>query len=187
MPAPAPGEDLDLVPAEAEAGEATPPSPPEVIGATTAPTPLGAVTTSTTVSIGAPQGPRRESFGEADIGPGGTRVFLKLEGITGTRRGAGSFDVFLNVPPGADPATLPDRRVGRVATFGVPEASVPGAAHAGSGISDTFEITDIVRSLQASSGWDPAQVRVSFRPVPSAAGTIPEGDVTVGRVSVFVA
>ena len=126
-------------------------------------------------------------IGESGTPPDGARVFLRMENITARKLGAGAVEVHLNVPEGASPRDFRDRRVGEVPMFGVKEASRRSDAHSGSGLTVTLEITQVVRALAAASQWDPATMRVTFTPVPDASGRVPEGDVVVGRVSLFYA
>jgi tyrosinase len=105
----------------------------------------------------------------------------------GTRLGADAVEVHVNVPQGGRPQDFADRRAGIVSMFGVVEASRQTARHSGSGIDAIFDITAIVRTLAASGGWDPAQLRVTFTPLLRPGEPSPAGDVAVGRVSLFYA
>ncbi|MEO7572384.1 MAG: tyrosinase family protein [Acidimicrobiales bacterium] len=98
----------------------------------------------------------------ADAGDG--RVFLRIEGITGTI-GAAVYDVYLNVPSGDSPSDHPELRAGSVSTFGMIEASMSDDVHDGSGITSVLDITR-VRDVLANEGqWDPNRVNVTFEPV----------------------
>jgi hypothetical protein len=74
-----------------------------------------------------------------------------------------------------------------VSMFGVVEASRRTSTHSGSGRDATFDITRVVRSLSAAGQWNPQSLQVSFTPVPDARGNVAQGDVKVGRVSLFYA
>ena len=50
-----------------------------------------------------------------------------------------------------------------------------------------FDITRIARALASAGHWDPAKLDVTFVPIPDARGRVSQGDVKVGRVSVFYA
>jgi tyrosinase len=157
--------------------------PAEPVGATSKPVPLGTEATSAEIELTVPSRRRRTALAAA----GPPRVFLKLENVSGTSLTASSYNVFVNVPAGASPADHPDRRAGRASMFGVVESSGADPTHSGSGLTFSFEITDLVRRLEEAGDWDPTHLRVAFVPVRDAAGELYEGDVTIGRVSVYYA
>ena len=161
--------------------------PPEMVGASSGPVPVGSRPSSARVDVNAPRGPVARLIGESGGVPPGSRVFLRLENVTATRLGAGSVVVHVNVPSGASPRDFPDRKAGLLSMFGVIESSKKSDTHSGSGKNATFEITRIVKTLAAAGQWDPKKLVVSFTPVPDATGSVPEGDVAVGRVSLFYA
>ena len=173
---PAPSTD-GLVEASNEGNEE---APPELVGASMAPVQLGPAPASVTIRVVGPTGPQREA--EA---VGKRRIFLKLENVRGTQLSAGAFDVYVNIPSAASPADYPDRIAGRLAMFGVIEASRISDRESGSGIGASFEITDIARRLQTAGDWDANSVRLTFMPAGTAGATGVQGDVSVGRVSVF--
>jgi hypothetical protein len=90
------------------------------------------------------------------------RYYLRLERIKGTA-GAPVYDVYINLPPGAG-AEHPELRAGRIATFGLAEASRRG----GAGLTKVLEITGVRAQLIADGQWDQDHLRVSFRPVVAA-------------------
>ena len=98
----------------------------------------------------------------AETGRG--RVFLRIEGVTGTA-GAGVYDVYLNVPTGGDPRDHPELRAGALSTFGVPEASQRNDVDDGSGRTSVLEITKVRDALAEQGRWDPNRVQVTFAPV----------------------
>ena len=108
------------------------------------------------------------------------RVYLKLEGIRGTSDAA-NYRVYIDLPAGADPKDYPDLYAGTISLFGVSAATNPGGAHAGSGISQVLEITEIVDALHLS-GDDLSQLKVQFLP---AHENVAAADFTVGQLSVF--
>jgi tyrosinase len=92
------------------------------------------------------------------------RYYLRLERITGTAA-APVYEIYLNVPANDEPREHPELLAGRIATFGLAEASRPR----GPGLTKVIEITAVRARLLAAGRWDPAQVHVSFRPlVPEA-------------------
>jgi tyrosinase len=96
-----------------------------------------------------------------------TRYYLRIERIRGAA-GAPVYDVFVNLPPGGH-AERAELRAGRIATFGLAEATRPG----GPGLTKVLEITRVRAQLIADGRWDQGNVRVSFRPVVAA---LPAGE-----------
>jgi tyrosinase len=94
------------------------------------------------------------------------RYYLRLERIKGTA-GAPIYDVYINLPAG-DEAEHPELRAGRIATFGLAEASRRG----GPGLTKILEITGVRAQLAADGRWDQDHLSVSFRPV---VGELPAG------------
>jgi tyrosinase len=154
---------------------------PEMVGATDAALPLTGQRATTSLAVAAPSGPAARTV-TAGRPP---RVFLNVENITGTGQ-PGVYDVYLNLPPGADPAQHSERFAGVLPMFGVVEASRADARHAGSGLHYTLEVTALVRRLQAAGDWDPANLRITFVPdkeVPASA--TPAHSIRIGRVSLY--
>jgi tyrosinase len=154
---------------------------PEMVGASEDRVPLAATPTEVEVDVGAPSGPAL--MAERAEGAQPRRVYLKVENVRGNELAAASYLVYVNLPPGADPAAHEDRRVGQVTMFGVREASEGNEEHSGSGLTFSFDITGLVQRLQEAGEWDPERLRVTFTPV--LAGAQEGGDVSVGRVSLF--
>lgn len=152
--------------------------PAEMVGATEAPIPLASRPTSASVPTERAAGPA--AFGAAPRS-GPDEVILQVENVTGSDPVATAYAVYVNLPEGADPREHEDREAGRLALFGLPQASNPDGAHAGSGLTFAFDITDVARRLAEAGDWDPDGVRVTFVPDDERA---PDADVTVGRVSV---
>ena len=99
------------------------------------------------------------------------RYYLRLERIKGTAA-APVYDVYLNRPAEAD-GDHAELRAGRIATFGLAEASRRG----GPGLTKVLEITGVRAQLLADYRWDEQRLEVSFRPVVPDA---PTGDVAAG-------
>lgn len=152
----------------------------EMVGATAAPLQMVPNVTTTEVALRPPRGPARLTSA-LDASGSRRRIFLNLENITG--HGAPTnYSVYLNVPPGEDPAQHADLFVGSMPTFGVAEASSTQHPHGGSGLTHVLEITAVVNRLAAQGAWDAGKVRVSFlERKPLKAGA----QVQVGRVSVY--
>jgi tyrosinase len=165
---------------------------PEMVGASEERVPLTSATTEVGVKIDRPTGPALESVGGAESVEPPRKVYLKIENVKGRELSAPSYRVYVNLPPGADPAADPgayeDRRIGKVSMFGVVEASQGNEEHGGSGLTFSFDITGVAQRLQQAGDWDPEHLRVTFTPTgnePVPEGL--EGDVTAGRVSLFYA
>lgn len=151
--------------------------PPEMVGASETRVPLAAEPTEVEVAIEAPSGPALRARAE---GAQPRKVYLQVENVRGRELAAPNYRVYVNLPPGADPAAYEDRRVGQVSMFGVREAS-----ESDEGLTFSFDSTGVVERLQETEEWDPERLRVTFAPVrPSAEGG---GDVSVGGVSLFYA
>lgn len=109
------------------------------------------------------------------------RIFLNLENIRG-RNDAAIFYVYVNLPQDANPEEHPDRLAGVVSLFGVQNATRTDDAHAGNGINEVLEITEIVDALHSSGTVDLDHLSVRFVP---RTDVRPEDDISVGRVSVY--
>ena len=185
---PAPGPEVVLA-ARSDAGSRSAeeePVPedlvPEMVGASEERVSLAAAPTEVELAVGAPTGPAgREGAERAQP----RKVYLKVENVRGKELAAPSYLVYVNLPPGADPAAHQDRRAGQVTMFGVMEATESNEEHSGSGLTFSFDITGVVQRLQEAGEWDPQRLRVTFTPV--RAGAEEGGDVSAGRVSLYYA
>jgi tyrosinase len=109
------------------------------------------------------------------------RVFLNLENVRGVAD-ATAFNVYINLPDGADPAQHPDNLAGSIALFGVRKASLADAKHAGDGLTFVLEITHVIDKLHLSGALNAAQLDVRLVP----RNPVPEGaKISIGRISVF--
>ncbi|MBV9016027.1 MAG: tyrosinase family protein [Alphaproteobacteria bacterium] len=108
------------------------------------------------------------------------RVFLNLENIKGANDAA-VFHVYVNLPPGADPAGHPEYLAGTVSLFGVKKASREDDPHGGNGITEALDITHIVDALHLNNQ---ALDHLNVRFVPRTR-IRPEDKISVGRVSVY--
>ncbi|HXW29212.1 MAG TPA: tyrosinase family protein [Xanthobacteraceae bacterium] len=109
------------------------------------------------------------------------RIFLKLENVRGLSD-ATTFNVYINVPEGEDPAKHPNRLAGSVALFGVRKATLADAKHAGNGLTFVLEITHVIDALHLAGALNVSQLHVRLvplKPVPQAA------QISIGRISVF--
>jgi hypothetical protein len=170
---PANRKEFDMQPAPQKSR----PPVPETVGATSVPIVLGKGVTATSFEIHAPSGP---ALLRADGQP--KRVLLRLENVKSTMQ-APSFDVYLNVPPGADPESHPELRAFTMSTFGLSESSRAKGDHPGNGLSIVREVTGLYTHLSTAKNWDGKTLGVSF--VPEPWGDYPV-KVTVGRISLVI-
>jgi tyrosinase len=105
------------------------------------------------------------------------RVYLNLEGVKG-ESASGVLTVALTAP-GADPAATAPETVKTLVFFGLANATSAEGPHAGSGLSATVEITDIVRRLGAEG--QPNEIEAHVAQPGSAMAPI-----TVERISIYV-
>lgn len=154
---------------------------PEMVGASENRVSLTSQPTEVKVAINRPAGPSLLAEVEHHAQP--RKVYLKIENVKGRELAAPSYRVYVNLPPGADPAAHEDRRAGQVSMFGVMEASDGNEEHSGSGLTFSFDITGLAQRLQAAGDWNPEQLRVTFAPTGDEAAQ--DGDVSAGRVSLF--
>jgi tyrosinase len=106
---------------------------------------------------------------------------LNIENVRGLNDAA-AFSVYINVPPGEDPAQHPDNLAGSISLFGVRKASVANEEHAGDGLTFVLEITPLIDRLHLAGAFDMSALDVrlvSLKPIPEAS------KVSIGRISVF--
>jgi plastocyanin len=121
---------------------------------------LGADRLTTPIVLEAPADAtlRRVAMSEATpvAGAVSPRVVLTLEGIRDTGAPAVTYEVYVNLPPDAEPEFRSDAFVGLINLFGL-------SAHADHGAADaqSFDITAAVRSAQERGDWA-GEVSVTF-------------------------
>ena len=108
-------------------------------------------------------------------------VILMIEHIK-CDQPAPAYTVYLNVPPGDEPAKHPELSVDEMSMFGLLEASTPDPNHPSDGLTYTFDVTGLYRRLALMPGWDAKNLRISFVP-PGWLRFNPK--VKVGRVSLY--
>mgnify|MGYP002652424430 CR=1 FL=1 len=163
--------------------------PPELVGATDAPTPLTADRATVTVGLSAPEGPVAESV----AGP--SRALLRLENVTAPEPVPLTYAVYLDAPDG-DPATDDTHLIGVASFFGIEDTADPDNEHGGMQL--VYDITELYHRLRAEGRWTDS-VRVTFvaqyvespqtpARMPADESLAPQhpGDVRIGRVSVFL-
>jgi len=159
---------------------------PEMVGATETPVHLTGDVATTNLSVRPPTGPARPGLLPYAAG----RAHLNIENVTGEGAPT-SYGVYLNLPKDAKPEEHPELFAGILPMFGVAEASKPDTDHAGDGLHYALDISDLVRRLQGTGDWNPANLRVTFVPrrrsLPheEADETQPPDPIHVGRVSLY--
>lgn len=108
-------------------------------------------------------------------------VMLNLENIRAKQDGY-IIDVYVDLPEDADPREREDLFAGSVALFGARQASDPDQPHAGMGLSEVFDITNIVENLADDDGFDPSAISVELVPRSDVEGA----DISVERISVYL-
>lgn len=109
------------------------------------------------------------------------RIFVNIENIRG-KNDAAAFYVYVNLPENADPKAYPDHRARAITLFGVEQASRPDGKHAGNGLTEVVEITDVVDRLHAKGVLADDQIKVSLVP---ANDIQMQDDISVGGISVY--
>lgn len=157
---------------------------PEMVGATDQPLTLTGEPATTSLPVSQPTGP---ALSTAESAEAPRRIYLNLENITSTEH-PGSYSVYVNLPPGADPADHSELYAGLLPMFGVAESTATTGEHPGNGLHYTLEITDVVQTLKERNDWNPDEMRVTFvpkrRPSRREAAEI-RPPVQVGRVSLY--
>ena len=96
------------------------------------------------------------------------RVYLNLADIEGDANPGIVYEVYLNLPDDAPERVRDEHRVGVVSFFGIEQSTPAGAAASGQaahGMRYSFDVTDEVNRLRSGADWDPANLRVTLRPV----------------------
>lgn len=161
--------------------------PAELVGASEAPLTLTAAPAETRVRLDRPTTEKvtnsLNAFAAAAPGAPSEpdRVYLNLENVR-SEAGSGAYDVYVALPPGADPAGHPENLAGTLSLFGVQAASAPAGPNAGNGVTTVLDITDIVDRLHLQQALDVEHLLVRFVPTEG----LPAGHtVSVGRVSIY--
>jgi tyrosinase len=155
----------------------------EMVGATDAPVILRGESVTTALTVNEPSGPAALA---AEMGAQ-RRIYLNIENITGKNYSPG-YSVYLNVPPGEDPAHHTELYAGLLPMFGLSEATNPAGDHPANGLQYSLDITEVAQRLAADDAWDPGEMRVTFVPDRwgdelETAAAAPSAPVQVGRVS----
>lgn len=149
---------------------------PETLGASAEPIHLGKGIAQVSFPVRTPEGPARWRSPSVP-----KQFFVRIENMTSSKRAPG-FNLYVNLPEGANPTEHPEYLVDNLATFGLVESSRPGSNHPPDGLSFNVEVTKHLLSLESANKWDGKTLRVTF--VPGLWNG--EIDVKLGRVSLFV-
>lgn len=109
------------------------------------------------------------------------QVYLNLENIRGNLN-AVSLSVYVNLPDGASPEAYPELCAGDIALFGVRVASQKDEGHAGAGLTEVLDITDIVNRLNVNGDLDLEHLNVSLF---ASTDLTPTADISIARISVY--
>lgn len=123
-------------------------------------------------------------------GPTPGKTYLKIENVV-SQKSHVTYEVYVNLPEGADTATSKEHYVGAMPLFGVIRASRPSEHHAGNGLGFSFDITELVNRLKAKNAWDDRNIKVTFLPRrtggTAAAAVVGHDPIHVGRISLYKA
>ncbi|HMB53506.1 MAG TPA: hypothetical protein VKU40_09335 [Thermoanaerobaculia bacterium] len=112
------------------------------------------------------------------------RYLLVLDDLELLAAGA-YYQVYVNLPQGAEPDPDGPHFVGNLSLFG-PTPEQRGEGEGALRHSESFDVSDAVRELAAGGGWD-GEVQLTFvrgNPAPATAADEPEAFIRVGEASV---
>jgi len=161
------------------------PVPTENIGSSGQVT-IGAARAEVDVVLEEPSGPALDSgsLGDAGAPP---RMYLTIENATAAERPSASYRVVLDMGTPGDPTD--DFVVGYASFFGIELASGVDGDQVPHGMSFTYEITNVVATLQDRGLWDANLVRVAFEPMPGLDGSMEDvgagTDISVEAIRVY--
>ena len=164
----------------------------EMVGAATQPVTLTGSAQTASVAIQPPTGPAAAlpDAAAAATAPAAGKTYLHIDNVSSDKTNA-TYEVYVNLPPGADPASNQDHYAGTMHLFGVRQASRASDRHAGNGLGFSLDITGLIDKLKAKNAWDGRNVHVTFvqrRTGPAAAAAAPVREhrpIHVGRVSIY--
>lgn len=159
---------------------------PELLGAAPAPVPLGAGANNFAHVDLDQAGSKRvlRNFAAATAGAlagEADRVFLNLEGIRG-RNDSAVFKVYVHNPQGQGAAAQAEHFVGTFSLFGASQAAAPDGQHGGNGISQVFEITELVDTMVLGGAVELPALAVRLE---ACTPIRPNDDIAIDRVSVY--
>ncbi len=154
----------------------------ELVGSSTGPLTITGASVSTTVRLDPNvRNKVSHSLTAAAETSAPDRVYLNLEDVRGTHD-ATALSVFLNLPPGSNPADHRNLLAGTVGLFGLRRASVAKGKHVGGGLSFLLDISPIVDQMHLENTLNIENVRVTVVPNRPVSGN---AKITVGRVSIY--
>ena len=159
---------------------------PEMVGAATEPVTLTGTAATRSLAVQPPSGPAMRGA----AGPSAGKTYLKIENVKSEKSHV-TYEVYVNLPEGADPAEYKEHYAGAMPLFGVTQASRQTERHAANGLAFSLDITKLVKRLKEKNAWDDRNIRVTFVPRQTGgtvAAAVPGHDpIQVGRISLYKA
>jgi tyrosinase len=157
---------------------------PEMVGAATEPVTLTGSAETRSLALQPPAGPALRGA----AGPAAGKTYLKIENVKSEKSHV-TYEVYVNLPEGADPAEYKEHYAGAMPLFGVVQASRQTERHAANGLGFSLDITQLVNRLKEKNAWDDRNVRVTFVPRRTggtASAAVPgHHPIQVGRISLY--
>jgi Common central domain of tyrosinase len=165
-----------------------PPEEPEFVGASEETVPLEGEPTEVPVSI--PPQATEEVLETADPKHPG-HVYLNIEDITGEENPAIVYGIYVNLPQEPTQEEFDRHYLGNLSFFGIEQTSEPADDSHPHGMRVSYEVGDLIRSLQDDSDWDRERLRICFWPVtppPTETGEryARHEPIRIGRVSLAI-
>jgi tyrosinase len=160
---------------------------PEMVGAVTQPVTLTGSVETMSVPLQPPSGP---AAAKMSAGAAGGKTYLKIENVMSEKSHV-TYEIYVNLPEGADAAAYKEHYAGTMPLFGVVHASKKTDQHEGTGLSFSLDITDVANRLKEKNAWDDRNIKLTFVPrrQGGTAGAAVPGHhpIRVGRVSLYKA
>ena len=157
---------------------------PEMVGAATEPVTLTGSAQTRSLTLQPPSGPALRGA----VRPAAGKTYLKIENVKSEKSHV-TYEVYVNLPEGADPAEYKEHYAGSMPLFGVMQASRTTERHAANGLGFSLDITQLVNRLKEKNAWDDGNIRVTFVPRRTggtAGAAVPGHDpIQVGRISLY--
>lgn len=130
-----------------------------------------------------PPSQKENSFKAVNEAVGNTsrkETYLHFENVTG--KGVPPiYDVYVNMPNSKNKASY---YAGSLGFFGVEEASIPSAHHAGSGQHFALDISNLIGELRNRPDWNPDKLDVHLEP---SSPLKKDASVVIGKISLYSA
>ena len=157
---------------------------PEMVGAAVEPVTLTGSEQTRSVALQPPSGPALRGA----EGPEAGKTYLKIDNVKSDKSHV-TYEVYVNLPEGANPAEYKEHYAGVMPLFGVVQASRESKRHAANGLGFSLDITPLVSRLREKNAWDDRNLRVTFVPrrTGGTAGAAVPGHnpIQVGRISLY--